>query len=79
MRYAAILVLACVSCGPVPVVAQQMTPAEIEATCAMERGCVLISRQRLEALLLESVLQALILAEAEHKAKPAPTCRRSDT
>ncbi len=76
MRFAAFLTLACVSCNPVPVVAQQLIPAEAMAACAAEGGCVLMSRQRMEAMVMEFVIQALVLAEAEHKAKPAPVCKK---
>lgn len=91
MRYLSILILACVSCTPVPAVAIELegdkvitTPEErhILTQCHRLGGCYVVTQAQL-AMAFEAVQQQTIeiaaqrAAELVHEAKQS--CRRSGT
>lgn len=76
----AFMVLACVSCSPVPAVAIELTGEDVTlsaadratlARCAAQNGCIVATRDGIKALMLKAVEITL-----EEVAKDPPICKK---
>jgi hypothetical protein len=83
MRYASLLLLACVSCSPVPVVGIELvdgkvilSPAELEGMkeCKARGGCFILTKKALEGVVDMTIELTLEQVRKELEGK---TCRRT--